>query len=295
MILLTVMRSSAVLWRVLKTCDSAAAKLYGSHEEDIMARTSLMRLAENLRENVTISKDRGSTIEVLTRAKGDPELALCYNRSLLEETDHFFQNSSVGNARLKRQFVEAQLNTAQEKLFQTQELMTSFNATAGTIVVDRDFLSILDSLTSDYLRASAASLEIGVFSRLTRSAASSAASTSLDWQELVNQKLSSLKSDRKRSLVVTSFQKVPLLAMEYTRLAQDQRMLEALVTSLKQQQSRLQTEELDETKKFEVLDPPFSNLRPVFPRPLMMALIAAFVVGLLMVVFLSRSSGSVAN
>jgi hypothetical protein len=292
LLLITAMKSQSVLWKVLATCDERAKEIFGSLEHDSHAPTKLMKLADNLKRDLVLSKDRGGTVEIIAHAKNDPALALCYNKALIEKLSEFFQSSSISSAQVKRKYVESQLSDAEVKLSNVQQLLTAFNSSSGTIQIDRDFLKLLDSFSDRVLNFNATSLEGAVAEKPNTSSDGriSDDGAAPGWYQALYEKYNKLDRDRKRVFVVTSFEKVPLLAIEYGKLLQEMKILQKLVASLKQQHELLKLEELDAATKFEVIDPPFLNFKSVWPRPFALSLIGFFATFFLMLAILANKT-----
>ncbi len=205
--------------------------------------------------------------------------------------DTIIQEVNSGRAGQTRRFVEGQIERCSGDLQRAEEAMRDFQREHQAIQIDAQTTGAIEIAAELQGRILAAEIELDLLQQWARASAPEVRTKNEELRALRSQyeALTSshprlgrtkLEAGETRSDLFPPFESVPDLALQYLRLMRELKVQEALHALLVQQLETSRIEEQKNTPVLSVLDVAEPGERPVYPRKLVLVLVAALAAAL---------------
>lgn len=212
----------------------------------------------------------------------DPKRAADVANAYVRHLDEIIQEVNVGRATQTRTFVESQIARCTGDLQHAEEAMRDFQRDHHAIQIDSQTAGAIDLAAELQGRILATEVELNL---LQQQALPASREVQLKRRELeaLRSQYAQLAGESPRlgsqaaadGNLFPSIESVPDLALQYMRLMRDLKVQETLYTLLVQQLEQARIEEQKNTPVISVLDLAEPASRPVYPRKMLIVLIAA--------------------
>ena len=212
----------------------------------------------------------------------DPKRAAEVANAYVRHLDEIIQEVNVGRATQTRTFVESQIARCTGDLQRAEEAMRDFQRDHHAIQIDSQTAGAIDLAADLQGRILATEVELNL---LQQQALPASREVQLKRRELeaLRSQYGQLAGESPRlgsqaaadGNLFPRIESVPDLALQYMRLLRDLKVQETLYTLLVQQLEQARIEEQKNTPVISVLDWAEPASRPVYPRKMLIVLIAA--------------------
>lgn len=220
----------------------------------------------------------------------DPRRAADVVNAYVRHLDTIIQEVNSGRAGQTRRFIESQIERCSHDLVSAEEAMRDFQRRHHAIQIDAQTTGALEIAAQLQGRILAAEVELDLLQQRARPTAPEVRSKNEELQAL-RSKYAELTAtqprldpkqpvNEARGGLFPPFESVPDLALQYLRLMRDLKVQEALHALLVQQLETSRIEEQKNTPVLSVLDMAEPGERPVYPRKLVLVLVAALAAAL---------------
>lgn len=219
----------------------------------------------------------------------DPRRAADVVNAYIRHLDTIIQEVNSGRAGQTRRFVEGQIERCSSDLQGAEEAMRDFQRQHHAIQIDVQTQGALEIAAELQGRILAAEVELDLLEQRARPTAPEVRSKQEELNALrskyeqltsTNPSLGKQDSAESHGDLFPRFESVPDLALQYMRLMRELKVQEALHALLVQQLEQSKIEEQKNTPVLSVLDDAEPGETPVYPRKLVLVLVAALAAAL---------------
>lgn len=217
----------------------------------------------------------------------DPQMAVVYVNSFIEELNRINCENRVGKATETRRFIEERLIQTKKELVAAEEEFRTFQSENSTISLDAQINAMINNLAELKSQLVMAEIELGVFKQ-----------SLLPTHMKIKQKEATIAEIKKQIKILEEgepgqtrdnplaipFSEAPDLGLQLARLTRQLKIQEAVFELLTQQNEQAKIQEKRDTPSVQVLDPPKVPERKSRPKRMTISLLAGMLSLMLTVV-----------
>lgn len=249
---------------------------------------------ENFQEKVKVfpPTTKDSTIRVKARFK-DKNLALKICKKYFYELKRFLDRNDFNVSTRNRKFIENQLAKISLELKTSEVQLLNFKRTNKTVSLPdevTEYIKYISELEAQELKSQ---IEVKDLSERIKSANEKVSEFNTEWQNFIREMEITQSAVKSREAILrnakekyfTILNSLPGKGLYLARLEREVKIKNTLYLMFTQQFEIAKLEEVKETEPFKLLDNGFVNENPVFPRKIVITVVAFLISFILSVMF----------